>query len=85
MRFTQRKMRRYDPRWSNKLVVEFSNCSLYLQAEETEINSLFQKIYASANPEVQRAMNKSFTESGKFIKQTIECIIVKYDLLNNAI
>lgn len=40
---------------------------LFSQSEENEINALFQKIYAGADPEVQRAMNKSFTESGMYL------------------
>lgn len=36
----------------------------HLQAESDELNNLFQKIYSGSNPDIQRAMNKSFTESG---------------------
>jgi len=37
---------------------------------DAEINGLFQKIYATATPEVRRAMNKSFTESGGTVLST---------------
>lgn len=45
--------------------VALNNGDLPLQPENDAVNSLFQKIYSDSNPEIQRAMNKSFTESGK--------------------
>lgn len=36
----------------------------FIKEESKQLNSLFTKIYQDASPEVQRAMNKSFTESG---------------------
>lgn len=40
-------------------------CFYVKQADVDPLNNLFQKIYSESNPEIQRAMNKSFTESGK--------------------
>lgn len=39
------------------------------QSEEA-LNQLFRKIYSSATPEVQKAMNKSFSESGGTVLST---------------
>jgi len=41
-----------------------------LDKAEDELNTLFQKIYSGSNPEVQRAMNKSFSESGGTVLST---------------
>lgn len=47
------------------------NISLFLlQSEGDNINSLFEKIYSGSSPEIQRAMNKSFTESGGTVLST---------------
>lgn len=46
------------------------------KSEETEaqseeaLNQLFKKIYSNASPEVQKAMNKSFSESGGTVLST---------------
>lgn len=39
---------------------------LQFQSESDALNNLFQKIYSDSDPDIQRAMNKSFTESGKW-------------------
>ncbi|XP_055837073.1 protein SGT1 homolog [Episyrphus balteatus] len=39
------------------------------QSEEA-LNQLFKKIYSNASPEVQKAMNKSFSESGGTVLST---------------
>ncbi|ALC46208.1 Sgt1 [Drosophila busckii] len=38
--------------------------------EEAALNQLFKKIYNSSTPEVQKAMNKSFSESGGTVLST---------------
>lgn len=38
--------------------------------EEKQLNNLFERIYSDSNPEVRRAMNKSFTESGGTVLST---------------
>lgn len=35
-----------------------------IKDEAKQLNNLFERIYSDSNPEVRRAMNKSFTESG---------------------
>ncbi|KAH8354472.1 hypothetical protein KR084_011980 [Drosophila pseudotakahashii] len=37
---------------------------------ETALNNLFKKIYSTSSPEVQKAMNKSFSESGGTVLST---------------
>lgn len=37
---------------------------VFIKDESKQLNGLFEKIYQDASPEVRRAMNKSFTESG---------------------
>lgn len=37
---------------------------------EAALNQLFKKIYSSSSPEVQKAMNKSFSESGGTVLST---------------
>lgn len=40
-------------------------CSIDGKEEAKQLNGLFERIYNDSNPDVRRAMNKSFTESGK--------------------
>lgn len=49
--------------------INHNNCRFdfffeHQKEEAKQLNSLFEKIYNESNPEVRRAMNKSFTESG---------------------
>lgn len=43
-----------------------------MKDEAKQLNSLFEKIYQDASPDVRRAMNKSFTESGMKIMKSDE-------------
>lgn len=65
----------------NKILI-FFNTQYELQNETDALNSLFQKIYSDSDPEIQRAMNKSYTESGNFRKncyiQFVLNIYLKY-------
>lgn len=52
--------------------------TLHLKQDEAkQLNSLFEKIYSESNPDVRRAMNKSFVESGIAIMcLTHKCIFI---------
>lgn len=39
-------------------------CDGMMKEEAKQLNGLFERIYSESNPDVRRAMNKSFTESG---------------------
>lgn len=48
----------------NALKFHFAICLVHIQDEAKQLNGLFERIYSESNPDVRRAMNKSFTESG---------------------
>ncbi|XP_031630915.1 protein SGT1 homolog [Contarinia nasturtii] len=58
-----------DKNWDR--VVKDAYDSAEIEKDEAkQLNSLFEKIYNESDPEVRRAMNKSFTESGGTVLST---------------
>ncbi|XP_055380115.1 protein SGT1 homolog [Condylostylus longicornis] len=62
---TQKNKQNWD-----KFVNEFVAKDQQEAVSDEALNSLFQKIYADGNPEVRRAMDKSFMESGGTVLST---------------
>ncbi|KAH8338489.1 protein SGT1 homolog [Drosophila kikkawai] len=54
----------------DKLVSEEEKVEEKEAKGEAALNNLFKKIYSSSSPEVQKAMNKSFSESGGTVLST---------------
>ncbi|XP_064535794.1 protein SGT1 homolog [Drosophila montana] len=54
----------------DRLVIEEEKIDEKEAKGEAALNQLFKKIYSSSSPEVQKAMNKSFSESGGTVLST---------------